>query len=160
MHYIDHTGEIMRSKLSVLIALIVVLSLTITGSRTARAQVSDVSDAFWSIVVPTATAIDINMGQVLVSGARDSVVTGFLTNTGPVAIRIDSVFFTGTDEGLFELVSGIPPFEIPRGGKKAVEFRFSPSSIGIKSANVIVHTQIDTLIQSIRGEGCCTESWC
>ncbi len=143
----------MHCKFIAIIPSVVFLLLTVGETRIAHTQVSDVSDAFWSIVVPSASAVDIDMGSVLVSGSRDSVVTGFLTNTGPVAIRIDSIFFSGADAGLFDLVSGIPPFEIPQGETKAVEFRFSPLSPGIKNANIVVHTQIDTLITSIRGEG-------
>ncbi len=117
------------------------------------AQVSDVSDSLWSIVVPTAAAIDIDMGQVLVNRSRDSVVTAFLTNTGTVDIGIEGIVFTGADAALFDLVSGIPPFTILQGETRAVEFRFSPVAVGVKTATVQVHTQIDTLTQSIRGEG-------
>ncbi len=117
------------------------------------AQISDVSDSLWSIVVPTAAAIDIDMGQVLVNDSRDSVVTAFLTNTGPVDITIEDIRFSGADAGMFSLVSGIPPFDIAMGVTREVEFRFSPSSVGVKTATIFVHTQIDTLAQSIRGEG-------
>jgi HYDIN/CFA65/VesB family protein len=153
MQYIKYTGEIMRRKLAALIPLLVALALLSTATNTAHAQVSDVSDAVWSIVVPSASAINIDMGQVIVSEARDSVITGYLTNTGPVAIRIDDIFATGSDAGLFSLVSPIPPFVIEQGDTKAVEFRFAPTSVGIKNASIVVHTQIDTLTQSIQGEG-------
>jgi hypothetical protein len=117
------------------------------------AQVSDVSDSLWSIVVPTAAAIDIDMGRVVLNDSRDSVVTAFLTNTGPVDIKIEDIRFSGADAGMFSLVSGIPPFDIAMGATREVEFRFTPSSVGLKTATIFVHTQIDTLTQSIRGEG-------
>ncbi len=132
-----------------LFAIIIALS----GSSQTFSQVSDVSDAFWSIVVPTAVAVDIDMGQVLVGTAKDSVITAYLTNTGQAAIRIDSIFFTGAGATLFTLVSGIPPFAIPQGGVKAVEFRFKPQTTGVRNASVVIHTQADTLTRSIRGEG-------
>jgi hypothetical protein len=81
------------------------------------------------------------------------VVTAFLTNTGPVDIAIEDIRFSGADAGMFSLVSGIPPFVIPEGETQAVEFRFTPSSVGMKTATIVVHTQIDTLMQAIRGEG-------
>jgi hypothetical protein len=123
------------------------------GSTHSHAQVSDTSDAFWSIVMPSAAGTVVDMGQAQVGAVKDSVVPAFLTNTGPVAIRIDSMYFSGPDAAAFALVSGIPPFVLPQGGRKAVEFRFRPQAPGAHIATIVVRTQIDKLSYSIRGEG-------
>ncbi|MBL0174192.1 MAG: choice-of-anchor D domain-containing protein [Ignavibacteria bacterium] len=134
---------------SVFLAFVVFLS----GSQRGLAQVQDVSDSTWRIVMPTAAAVDVDMGRVLVGTAKDSVITAYLTNTGSVAIRIDSIFFTGSDAGSFALASGLPPFAIPRGATQAVEFRFNARTAGVKIASVKIFTQADTLTRGIRGEG-------
>ncbi len=131
-----------------------VMFLLISGlTRPAGAQSSDVSDAFWSIVTPTAVAVDIVMGAVLVGHSRDSVLTAFLSNTGLVPVRVDTVYFRGGDAGLFDLVAGFPKFTIRPGGVAAMEFRFSPVSTGIKSSRIVVETQAGELEVLITGEG-------
>lgn len=47
----------------------------------------------------------------------------------------------------------LPPFYVPAGGNHAVEFRFRPTSVGVKTAQLLIFTQADTLRQTIRGEG-------
>ena len=118
------------------------LVLLIMSASSSQAQVSDVSDSLWSIVRPSASAIDIDMGKVVVNDIRDSVVTGFLSNTGRVVISIDAISISGGDAAMFDIVSGLPPFELAPAESKEVEFRFSPTSIGVKTASVVVRTQI------------------
>ncbi len=113
----------------------------------------DVSDSLWSIVAPEIQAIDVDMGKVIVSDIKDSVVKAFLTNTGSYSCRVDSIFIEGEDANQFNIISGIPPFAIPADGEKAVEFSFYPTSVGVKNASIVIFTQADTLRQSITGEG-------
>ena len=44
-------------------------------------------------------------------------------------------------------------FYIEPGTDKAVEIRFSPTSVGLKSSEIIIKIGEDTLINNIRGEG-------
>jgi hypothetical protein len=132
--------------------LLCMFLLTIADTHFAGAQVSDISDSLWAIVLPTATAVDIDMGRVRVNDSKDSVVSGFITNTGPVAIRIEAITFDGIDAGMFDLQSGPPPFEIAIGEAKDVEFRFTPSSAGVKTATITLRTQAGSSSHSIRGE--------
>lgn len=134
-------------------ALILLSALLVLTFEPGAAQTADVSDSLWAIVMPSAAALEVDMGAVRISTTRDSVVTTFLTNTGPADIRIDSMYFEGADAGVFALVSRIPPFIIPENGTEAVEFRFSPLEVGERSAEIVIHTQVDTLRRSIRGEG-------
>ncbi|MCL5991444.1 MAG: choice-of-anchor D domain-containing protein [Bacteroidetes bacterium] len=113
----------------------------------------DISDSLWSIVAPQAGAVDIDMKQALVGTMKDSVITGFITNTGSYPCRIDSIYFEGGDNNQFAQVSGFPPFTVDVGNTKSVEFRFKPNSVGNKSSTIVIITQADTLRQRIIGEG-------
>lgn len=126
------------------------IAFALTGSSTALSQITDVSDSVWSIIVPTAAAVDpVDMGQVQVSATKDSVVIAYLTNTGPVDIRIDSIFVSQP----FKCLSGMQSFIIPKGGGRQVEFLFTPATVGAVSRTVTIVTQADTLTKTIRGEG-------
>ncbi len=114
---------------------------------------SDTSDALFSIVIPAPAAVDVDMGKVMVGGARDSVVASFVRNTGTHPFRVDKIGMTGSGASLFSIVSGHPPFVVPPGGAVPVEFRFGPTAVGTRSAQLRVITQNDTLLQIIRGEG-------
>ncbi|HET9135913.1 MAG TPA: choice-of-anchor D domain-containing protein [Candidatus Kapabacteria bacterium] len=114
---------------------------------------SDTSDNLFSIVMPQAASQNIDMGKVFVAKAKDSVIQTFIRNTGTYKFRVDSIAIVGADASQFSLVSGIPPFEVAAGAVQRVEFRFKPSSVGIKSAQLEVITQADTLFQTITGEG-------
>ncbi|MFA6233174.1 MAG: choice-of-anchor D domain-containing protein [Bacteroidota bacterium] len=143
----------MRTGLAARIVIVVLLLPVVGRYQGALAQSSDVSDRFWSIVVPAASALEVDMGRVLVHRSRDSVVVGFLRNIGPVAIQIDTIALTGPDAGLFSVISGAPPYMIPHGESQTVVFRFAPESIGLKTATINVQTQVGPLQCPIRGEG-------
>ncbi len=113
----------------------------------------DVSDAVFSIVAPLPASQDVDMKQVLVGSEKDSLVSTFLQNGGAYPYRVDSIRVVGTDASQFLLVSGIPPFAVLASSSRAVEFRFRPTSAGVKTAQLLVFTQADTLRQTIRGEG-------
>ncbi|MBL0323131.1 MAG: choice-of-anchor D domain-containing protein [Ignavibacteria bacterium] len=113
----------------------------------------DVSDAVFSIVAPSPASQDVEMQQCLVGSDRDSLVSTFARNDGTYPYRVDSITIVGADASQFSLVSGIPPFTVQSSSSRAVEFRFSPTSIGTKTAQLIIFTQSDTLRQMIRGEG-------
>ncbi|MBX7156661.1 MAG: choice-of-anchor D domain-containing protein [Bacteriodetes bacterium] len=114
---------------------------------------SDTSDAVFSIVAPSPASQDVDMKQCLVSTSKDSLITTFIQNAGTYPFRVDSIAIVGTDASQFQLVSGIPPYTIGASGTHAVEFRFKPISVGVKTAQLLVYTQTDTLRQTIRGEG-------
>ncbi len=122
-------------------------------ARAGGVPVADVSDSLWSIINVKLASKDIDMGMVQVNKAKDSVLTGFLSNSTPYAITAEKIFFTGSSAKEFDVVSGVPPVEVPAGGGLPVEFRFKPSSVGIKTAVVNIVSLNDTIRQSIRGEG-------
>ncbi len=134
--------------------ILILMVLLAAGIIPAYSQLqSDQSDAVWSIVVPVASSIDIDMKQCLVGDYKDSVITAFITNPGTYQVRIDTIYFEGTDKDKFYLVSRITPFVLSPGETRAAEFNFEPKSVGMKYADIKIVTQVDTLTQKIQGEG-------
>jgi streptogramin lyase len=118
-------------------------------------SLADTSDNLWAIIKPLAESQDIDMGKVFINTTKDAVISGYIRNIGTAQVRIDSIKikFIDGDTTLFGIVSGLPPFSIPVGGQKDVEFRFWPKTVGDKSADIYIFTQSDTLKQKIIGEG-------
>ncbi len=117
-----------------------------------RAQVSDVSDAVFSIVVPSAEAQVVDMGALPVGAQRDSLVQPFIRNTGRTRIRIDGLHISGGDASAFDVIAGKAPVFVPANDGHTVGFAFHPMTPGLKSATIVVETQVDTLYYEIRGE--------
>ena len=113
----------------------------------------DQSDAVFSVVRPQAASQNVSMGKVLVATAKDSVVSGFIRNTGSWKFRVDSLYFRGADAGAFTLVSGMPRYTVEAGSAHGAEFRFLPQRTGMHTAEIVIITQSDTLTQTITGEG-------
>ena len=114
---------------------------------------ADTSDAVWSIVIPSPASQDINMNQCLLGKSVDSLISKFVRNAGAWNFRVDSIYFSGADASSFKLISGIPKYIVPTGSSHSAEFLFRPSRVGIHTAQIVIITQADTLIQNIRGEG-------
>jgi hypothetical protein len=113
----------------------------------------DISDSVFSIVEPNVTSNEIDMKQVHVGKAKDSVITPFLINSGSYKCRIDSIYIEGIDKDQFSVISWSFPYQIDVGQSKNVEFEFKPTSIGVKSAIVVIIMQSDTIRENITGEG-------
>jgi hypothetical protein len=114
---------------------------------------SDTSDASFSILMPQIISHNIDMGKVLVQNDKDSIIQTFISNIGTSPIRVDAIDITGPNKLDFNVVSGIPPFEIAPGSVQNIEFNFNPSSTGVKDATVSVITQASSISQSLSGEG-------
>lgn len=134
------------------IIFVLILAGALSFPRQAQAQISDVSDAVFSIIVPSAEAQAVDMGRIAAGTQRDSLIQSFVRNTGRAHIRINALRITGADAASFEVAAGQGPVHIPVGGGHAVGFTFRPLSAGVKSATIVVETQIDTLYYAIRGE--------
>jgi WD40 repeat protein len=114
----------------------------------------DVSDNQWTITIDgRAASIGVDFGRRPVGAAVDSVVRSYIRNEGSGALVVDDVTINGAQARDFELVSGIPPFEVAPGTSHPVEFRFTPSSAGERSASVAISTSGGIVSQTLRGEG-------
>lgn len=122
--------------------------------KTAGAPIeADTSDAVFTIAVPTAQAVDIDMKRGTILADKDSIVVGLITNTGTYPVRIDSIGFTGADATAFSIVSGAPPFSLAVGAQSTLTIRFTPNRAGLHTATLIIFTQSDTLQKTIVGSG-------
>jgi hypothetical protein len=113
----------------------------------------DSSDAVFSIVAPQPLSKNIDMLQCLVGKDKDSVIQATVQNPGSYPFRVDKITFTGTNATEFSMLSGAPPFVVPPGGSQSIEIRFTPSTTGLRQAQMLIYTQADTLRQTIVGEG-------
>lgn len=113
----------------------------------------DSSDAVFSIVRPDPIAQNIDMGRVLVGGTKDSVVVGFVKNTGTFPYAIDSITIVNISTNVFGVVSGIGPYTIRPSENANTEFRFAPNAVGPSTADIVVNTTAGTIVRTITGEG-------
>jgi WD40 repeat protein len=113
----------------------------------------DQSDSVFSIVEPLAQSTSIDMGDVLISRSKDSVLIDFVRNIGTWEFRVDSIYIPGADAAAFSLVSGIPKYSIEANSSHFAEFRFTPNRVGVHTAEIVIITQSDTLVQTITGIG-------
>jgi hypothetical protein len=114
---------------------------------------SDRSDSLWAIVATRIAAVDVDFGKQVVGSGRDSVVEGFIRNTGSVAARIEEITLSGAARADFALISGAPPYTIGPGESRAVEFRFEPKRAGKRTAQIDIRSGGSKLAQTISGEG-------
>jgi hypothetical protein len=135
------------------ILTIPLILIALLSNANAQLQ-TDVSDSVWTVVMPMPSSQDVDMKQcVYGSSGRDTLVEKFVKNDGTWPFRVDSVYFRGTDASAFSLVSGFPKYIVENGKSHGTEFHFNPTRVGIHSAEIVIITQTDTLIQNIRGEG-------
>lgn len=134
------------------IMLFLLLASMLTLPWQVGAQISDVSDAVFTIVVPSAAARDVDMGVLPVGAQRDSIVAPFIRNTGRARIRINTVRIEGADASAFAVIAGQGPVYVPVADGQAVGFTFRPVTPGAKRTTIVVETQIDTQYYAIRGE--------
>ncbi len=113
----------------------------------------DTSDAPWSIVTPRADAADLDFGDVVVGTSKDSVVTGFIRNSGSVPIHINSLRISGAGSMAFSLLSKGRSTRLAAGDSVPVELRFVPPAVGPYSAIVEIQTSTTPLSATVRGRG-------
>ncbi|MFP4543654.1 MAG: choice-of-anchor D domain-containing protein [Candidatus Kapaibacterium sp.] len=112
---------------------------------------SDVSDSVFSIVIPKAEAIDVDMGDVVIGRQRDSTVTALLTNTGKWPVPLDSITIPGSQEFWVSAVQ-LPDTVMP-GESKEVEFTFQPAQPGYREATIRIKTTFSEISAKIYGNG-------
>ncbi|MEI6090315.1 MAG: FISUMP domain-containing protein [bacterium] len=113
---------------------------------------SDTSNFNFTIAIPMAEAQDVDMKQCLLGQVKDSLITSFVKNIGQCKVRVDSIYVRSLDSAAFFLVGGLPKYEILEGQSHFAELRFVPMRLGIYNAELVIITQVDTIIQKITGE--------
>ncbi len=113
----------------------------------------DTSDSLFSIVIPKIESQDIDMGKVVINTRKDSVVNKFIANNGKWQCRIDSIYFTGSDDQYFALNGPLPKYTVLQDEDQWAEFKFAPTEVREYKARIVIVSQADTIFQNIRGEG-------
>lgn len=114
---------------------------------------SDVSDEVWEIVAPELTVENVFMDSVEVNNSRDSLVQLAIKNTGTVSTIIRSVTITGTDAQDFAVTVFTNNTVLQPGETMPLEFGFSPTAIGLRTAIIEVNADDYTKTADISGEG-------
>lgn len=113
----------------------------------------DVSNNYFKIVQPEALLKDVDLKECAVGQNKDSLLVDFIENIGQYNLRIDSIYFEGSDAKYFSIVSKFPKYNISSGTNKSIEIRFNPKRVGVHSANIVVISQSDTIVGKIRAQG-------
>ncbi len=114
---------------------------------------SDVSNSNWSIVVPTGASKDIDMGSAFIGTARDSLILDYVINSGDYDFDVDSLVIVGDDKDAFFVVSPSIALTVESKSNMDAEFRFSPSRVGLHTAEVKIYTQFNVINHTIQGVG-------
>ena len=115
---------------------------------------TDKSDDLWTILGKADPQfVDVDFGKHKVGTSRDSVISGFLSNRGNAPLRVESIDIVDGDNENFDLVSPLPPFDVPAGSVRSVEFRFAPTSTGKKGSVALMKTDVGRLSARLTGNG-------
>ncbi len=125
----------------------------IEDEKDIKKRISDESDSLWSIAMPEIQTESIDMGRLTVGSMKDSVITGYIKNTGSYKTTIKNVSITGNAGNNFAVVSNIIDEEIAPGESRDVEFRFIPQQQGSLFDKVNVNTTAGAFYGYISGEG-------
>gem|GEM_PF-2300322 len=113
----------------------------------------DQSDSVFSIVEPLAQSTSLDFGEVIVGSSKDSLVVDFIKNVGSWKFDVNSIRIRGWNSSAFSHVSGLPKYTVESNSTHFGEFRFTPSRVGLHTAEIVIITQSDTLVQTITGTG-------
>jgi predicted RNA-binding protein with TRAM domain len=101
------------------------------------------SSATWSFTTITAPQFSINptthdFGNVI-NGLTSEIQSFTVTNTGGADLTVSSIPLTGTDMNQFSVTATGLPWTITAGGNQTFNIVFSPTSTGVKTANVSIN---------------------
>ncbi|MBL7999701.1 MAG: choice-of-anchor D domain-containing protein, partial [Candidatus Kapabacteria bacterium] len=116
---------------------------------------ADTSDAPFVIGLHNIVKKDsINWGQLLVRTQRDSVITQIIRNTGTSWGLVDSVRILGFNMIDFEIVNTSTQYYdyVYPGQQRDYELRFTPHSLGFKTAVLRIYMRCDTVNIILTGE--------
>ncbi|MES2766176.1 MAG: choice-of-anchor D domain-containing protein [Bacteroidota bacterium] len=117
---------------------------------------SDVSDSVFAITIPVLKPgrFDIDMGRIYAGTFKDTIIEGFLTNSGTYPVHIASISVEGGLDYYFKLLSGGGlPFTLQPGEKRTLGFRWlAPQSPRVYSVDIVVYTRSNAYRHTISVE--------
>lgn len=113
----------------------------------------DISDGVFAVLQAEATSRDVQIGSCAVGSSVSVPVPDFIANTGSAPLAVESIAIQGADAAAFSILSPPPPYSIPAGSVRPVEFRFKPFKVGTHRAKVVIRTARGTATHTIEGTG-------
>ena len=108
------------------------------------------------IMLPLTERPLIDMGSVVVSSFKDSTVQAFITNPNAQAVSLDAIRFENSQSLAeaqdFSCQTALP-LRILANSTVALTFRFRPSAVGRRTAQMVIGAETQTLTATIQGNG-------
>ncbi|MBD1209786.1 MAG: choice-of-anchor D domain-containing protein [Ignavibacteria bacterium] len=108
------------------------------------------------IMLPLTARPLVDMGSVVVSAFKDSTVQAFITNPNAQAVSLDAIRFENSQSLAeaqdFSCQTALP-LRIPANSTVALTFRFRPSAVGRRTAQMVIGAETQTLTATIQGNG-------
>ncbi len=108
------------------------------------------------VLMPLTARPLVDMGSVVVGSQKDSTVQAFITNPNAQAISLDAIRLENAQSLAqaqdFSCQTALP-LRIPANGAVALTFRFRPSAAGLRTAQIVIGAETQTLRSAIQGNG-------
>lgn len=108
------------------------------------------------VMLPLTVRPLIDMGSVVVSSFKDSTVQAFITNPNAQAVSLDAIRFENSQSLAeaqdFSCQTALP-LKILANSTVSLTFRFRPSAVGLRTAQMVIGAETQTLTATIQGNG-------
>ncbi len=108
------------------------------------------------VMLPLTVRPLVDMSSVVVSSFKDSTVQAFITNPNVQAVSLDAVRFDNarslSEAQDFSCQTALP-LRILANSTVALTFRFRPSAVGLRTAQMVIGAETQTLTATIQGNG-------
>jgi hypothetical protein len=108
------------------------------------------------VLLPLTVRPLIDMGSVVVSSFKDSTVQAFVTNPNAQAVSLDAIRFDNAQSLAeaqdFSCQTPLP-LRILANSTVSLTFRFRPSAVGRRTAQMVIGAETQTLTATIQGNG-------
>lgn len=108
------------------------------------------------VLLPLTVRPLVDMGSVVVSSFKDSTVQAFITNPNAQAVSLDAVRFDNAQSLAeaqdFSCQTALP-LRILANGTVPLTFRFRPSAVGLRTAQMVIGAETQTFTATIQGNG-------
>ena len=127
------------------------LLLGITPSGATEGEVVRITGVARPCAPPELVVTDHDFGEAWITTSRPGSV--WVRNVGRGDVRIDDAAIRADAEGSFEYLDPPVPFVLAEGDSVEVFLRFTPATVGVKSADVLFTTSIGERVSNLVGRG-------
>jgi hypothetical protein len=108
------------------------------------------------VLLPLTVRPLIDMGSVVIGSFKDSTVQAFITNPNAQAVSLDAIRFDNAQSLAeaqdFSCQTALP-LRILANSTVPLTFRFRPSAVGLRTAQMVIGAETQTLTATIQGNG-------